>query len=65
MTKQEFQSRIAELIAKGYSPRTAERIAKRERRLRSPRHKAAVARRLAAADARFERTGDADAYKAV
>jgi hypothetical protein len=65
MSKIEFENRIAELIAKGYSPRTAERVAKRERRLRNLQHKAAVARRLAAADARFERTGNADAYKAV
>ena len=65
MSKTEFQARIAELTAKGHSPRTAERIAKRERKARSPQHKAAQARRLAMADARFERTGNIDAYKGL
>lgn len=52
------QARIAELTAKGYTARAAERVAKRERKLASPQHKAAVARRLALADTRFEATGE-------
>lgn len=52
-----FQARIAELTAKGISPRIAERMARKERKLASPQHKAAVARRLALADTRFEATG--------
>lgn len=65
MSKTEYQARIAELIAKGYTPKAAERRARKERRLRSPQHKAAVARRLEGAIDRFERTGDATAFLAV
>jgi hypothetical protein len=52
------QKRIDELVAKGYSQKLAAKKAAREARLRSPQHKRAVARRIALADARFERTGD-------
>lgn len=58
MNKEQFQTRVTELIAKGYNPRAAERKAKKERVAQSPQHKAAVARRLAAADIRFQATGD-------
>jgi hypothetical protein len=52
------QRRIDELVAQGYSVSLATKKAAREARLRSPQHKRAFARRLALADARFERTGD-------
>jgi hypothetical protein len=52
VTRAQFDARIAELTAKGISPRAAERMAKRERRLHSPQHKAAVARRWAMAQDR-------------
>jgi hypothetical protein len=65
MTRAEFQARIAELIARGYSPRAAERTAKRERRLHSPQHKAAVARRMGGAADRFEATGNVAAFKVL
>jgi hypothetical protein len=65
VTRTEFQARIAELTAKGISPRAAERMAKRERRLHSPQHKAAVARKLEAATLRFEATGNAAAFKVL
>ena len=57
VTKAEFEARIKELQAKGISPRIAERIAKKERRLQSPQHKKAVARRVEMATIRFEATG--------
>lgn len=62
MTKAEFQTRIAELIAKGWTPKAAEKRARKERRLQSPQHKAAVARRVGLADARFEVTGQTNSY---
>lgn len=49
MTKTEFQTLIADLIAKGYTPRAAERIARKRRKLASPAHKVAQARRCALA----------------
>jgi hypothetical protein len=52
------QRRIDELVAKGYPLPLAIKKAAREARLQSPQHKQAIARRLAMADARFERTGD-------
>ena len=58
MSKNEYQARIAELISKGFSPKIAEKRANKERRLRSPQHKAAVARRVEAATMRFEATGE-------
>jgi uncharacterized protein YoaH (UPF0181 family) len=52
------QRRIDELVAQGYSAKLATKKAAREARLRSPQHKRAMARRLAMADARFERVGE-------
>jgi len=65
MTREQFQARIAELTARGYTSRAAERVAKKERRLRSPRHKAAVTRKLEAATLRYEATGNAAALRVL
>ena len=68
MTKEQktfIANRTAELIGKGWNAATAEKRARKESCALSPAHKAAVARRLAMADARFERTGDVTAYNAV
>ena len=46
MNKVEFQIRITELIARGWTPKAAEKRARKEWCLKSPQHKAAVARRL-------------------
>lgn len=64
MTRAQFDARILELIAKGYTSKAADRTARKERRRAHPQHRAAIARRLALADARFERTGNPDAYTA-
>lgn len=60
MTTQQMATlrRIGELLIAGYSPELAEKKAREEARRRSPQHRAAVARRLALADARFQRTGN-------
>ena len=60
-----LQARIDELTTKGYTARAAERVARNERRLRSPRHKAAIARRVEAATMRFEATGDYTAFNSI
>ena len=62
---QAFQVRIDELTGKGWTARAAERHARKERRLRSPRHKAAVARRVEAATIRFEGTGDYTSFNFI
>ena len=60
-----LQARIDELIGKGWTARTAERHARRERKRRSPRHKAAIDRRVEAATMRFEATGDYKAFNYI
>lgn len=60
-----LQARIDELIAKGWTAKAAERQAKRERRLNSPQHKAAIERRVEAATQRFEATGDYTAFNYI
>ncbi len=49
MTKTQYTDRIAELQSKGFSLKSAERIAKRERKLQSPQHLAAIKRNAAMA----------------
>lgn len=51
-SRTKFEARVTELTARGYTQRQAERVAKRERRLASPLHTRAVARRWAAAQDR-------------
>ncbi len=64
-TKQAYEARIQELLAAGRSRKYAEHVARTERRLASPQHKAAVARKLSHADARYDATGDVSAFNAV
>jgi hypothetical protein len=50
-------ARIAELTAKGYTARAAERVAKRERKATHPLHIRAIERRIAIADTALAATG--------
>ena len=55
MTKAEFQAKVIELQSKGYSPKGAEKMARRIRKATHPAHLAAMARQREAAEARAER----------
>lgn len=57
MSKQEFEMRLAALQAK-YGPNVALKMARRERRARSPQHKSAMARRRGLADVAIATTGE-------
>lgn len=61
MTKAEFQAKVIEFQARGYSPKAADKMARRVRKALNPARKAALARQLDAAVARAERlaTGSA------
>lgn len=65
VTPSPYTLRIEGLVAKGWTLKAAEKRARKERRLQSPQHKAAVARRVGQADDRFEVTGNLDSYNAI
>jgi hypothetical protein len=68
MTKEQkafIETRTAALIAKGWRPEMAAKRARKEARPLSPAHKAATARRLAMADARFNTTGQTNSYNRI
>lgn len=56
MTTEEFNARLATLSAK-YGPNVALKMARRERKARSPQHKAAMIRRAGLADVAITMTG--------
>ena len=55
MTKAEFQTKVIEFQARGYSAKAADKMARRVRKAMHPARKAALARQLDAAEARAER----------
>lgn len=57
MTAREFNARLAELSEK-YGPNVALKMARRERKLRHPLHKAATQRQVEMADMAIEITGE-------
>lgn len=57
MTRAEHAARIAQMIGRNVTPAGAKRIADRERKLRSTRHKLAMLRRIECADRRLAATG--------
>ena len=63
--KQFIERRATELIGKGWRPAMAAKRARKEARPLSPAHKAAVARRVSLADARFAATGDVNSYNRI
>lgn len=64
MTKAEFQTLVDELIGRGMTRTTAERIARKRRKAASPAHKAAAARRWALAQEAREGRAAMDALRA-
>ena len=63
--KQFIETRMAELVGKGWRPEAAAKRARKEARPLSPARKAAVARRLGLADAKFAATGETNSYNRI